>query len=50
MIAYICNMEEQVILVDENDNQIGLMPKMEAHEKAFYIELFRFLFLMKKEN
>jgi len=26
--------EEQVILVDENDNQIGLMPKMEAHEKA----------------
>ncbi len=27
-------MEEQVILVDENDLQIGLMPKMEAHEKA----------------
>lgn len=27
-------MEEQVILVDEQDNQIGLMPKMEAHEKA----------------
>ena len=26
--------EEQVILVDELDNQIGLMPKMEAHEKA----------------
>ena len=26
--------EELVILVDENDNQIGLMPKMEAHEKA----------------
>lgn len=26
--------EEQVILVDENDQQIGLMPKMEAHEKA----------------
>lgn len=26
--------EEQVILVDEHDNQIGLMPKMEAHEKA----------------
>ena len=26
--------EEQVILVDENDLQIGLMPKMEAHEKA----------------
>jgi isopentenyl-diphosphate delta-isomerase len=27
-------MEEQVILVDENDNQIGVMPKMEAHEKG----------------
>ncbi|MBL4604904.1 MAG: isopentenyl-diphosphate Delta-isomerase [Flavobacteriaceae bacterium] len=27
-------MEEQVILVDEQDNQLGLMPKMEAHEKA----------------
>ena len=26
--------EEQVILVNENDEQIGLMPKMEAHEKA----------------
>ncbi len=23
-----------VILVDENDNPIGTMPKMEAHEKA----------------
>lgn len=27
-------MEEQVILVDEQDNELGLMPKMEAHEKA----------------
>jgi len=27
-------MEEKVILVDESDNKIGLMPKMEAHEKA----------------
>ena len=27
-------MEEKVILVDEQDNQIGLMSKMEAHEKA----------------
>lgn len=26
--------EEQVILVDTNDTQIGLMPKMEAHVKA----------------
>lgn len=26
--------EERVILVNENDEQIGTMPKMEAHEKA----------------
>ena len=26
--------EEQVILVDENDNPIGLMPKLEAHSKG----------------
>ncbi len=26
--------EELVILVNENDEQIGLMPKLEAHEKA----------------
>jgi len=26
--------EEKVILVDSNDKQIGLMPKMEAHEKG----------------
>jgi len=27
--------EEKVILVDENDNQIGLMPKMEAQQIPF---------------
>lgn len=27
-------MEEKVILVDEMDNEIGLMPKTEAHKKA----------------
>ncbi|WP_243472570.1 isopentenyl-diphosphate Delta-isomerase [Winogradskyella sp. MH6] len=32
--------EEQVILVDENDNQIGLMPKIEAHEKALLHRAF----------
>jgi isopentenyl-diphosphate delta-isomerase len=32
--------EEQVILVDENDTQIGLMPKMEAHEKALLHRAF----------
>lgn len=26
--------EDKVILVDSNDNQIGLMPKLEAHEKG----------------
>ena len=26
--------EEKVILVNSNDEPIGLMPKMEAHEKA----------------
>lgn len=32
--------EEKVILVDENDNQIGLMPKMEAHKKALLHRAF----------
>ena len=27
-------MEEQVVLVDTNDQPLGLMPKMEAHEKG----------------
>ncbi|MFQ3181806.1 MAG: isopentenyl-diphosphate delta-isomerase, partial [Polaribacter sp.] len=33
-------MEEQVILVDENDQQIGLMEKIEAHEKALLHRAF----------
>ena len=32
--------EEQVILVNENDEQLGLMPKMEAHEKALLHRAF----------
>ena len=32
--------EEQVILVDTNDNPIGLSPKMEAHEKALLHRAF----------
>ncbi|RIA10380.1 isopentenyl-diphosphate delta-isomerase [Flavobacteriaceae bacterium MAR_2010_72] len=32
--------EEQVILVNENDEKIGLMPKMEAHEKALLHRAF----------
>ena len=42
--------EEKVILVDENDNQIGLMAKMEAHEKALLHRAFSvFIFNDKNE-
>ena len=47
--------EEKVILVDKNDNQVGLMPKLEAHEKgllhrAFSIFVFnsRYELLLQK--
>lgn len=43
-------MEENVILVDEQDNQLGLMPKMEAHEKAVLHRAFSvFIFNTKGE-
>jgi isopentenyl-diphosphate delta-isomerase len=32
--------EEQVILVDKNDQKVGLMPKMEAHEKGLLHRAF----------
>ena len=42
--------EENVILVNENDEQIGLMPKMEAHEKALLHRAFSvFIFNDKNE-
>ncbi|NJW51742.1 isopentenyl-diphosphate Delta-isomerase [Salinimicrobium oceani] len=42
--------EEQVILVNERDEQIGLMPKMEAHEKALLHRAFSvFIFNDKNE-
>jgi isopentenyl-diphosphate delta-isomerase len=42
--------KEHVILVDENDNQIGLMPKIEAHEKALLHRAFSvFVFNDKNE-
>ncbi|MEH6659886.1 isopentenyl-diphosphate Delta-isomerase [Leeuwenhoekiella marinoflava] len=42
--------EELVILVDENDQQVGLMPKIEAHEKALLHRAFSvFVFNSKKE-
>jgi hypothetical protein len=40
--------EENVILVNHNDEQIGLMPKLEAHEKQFYV-LFQFCFKQQNE-
>lgn len=43
-------MEEQVILVNENDEKIGLMPKLEAHEKGILHRAFSiFIFNDKKE-
>lgn len=43
-------MEEQVVLVDQEDNQIGLMGKMEAHEKGLLHRAFSiFVFNSKGE-
>lgn len=42
--------EEYVVLVDENDNKIGIMPKMLAHEKALLHRAFSvFIFNEKGE-
>ncbi len=41
--------EEKVILVNEKDEQIGLMPKMEAHEKAVLHRAFS-VFIFNDEN
>lgn len=41
--------EELVILVNENDEQIGLMPKMEAHEKAVLHRAFS-VFVFNNDN
>jgi len=40
--------KEQVILVDQNDQQIGLMEKMEAHEKALLHRAFSVFVINKK--
>ncbi|MFD2585294.1 isopentenyl-diphosphate Delta-isomerase [Croceitalea marina] len=42
-------MEEQVILVNEKDEPIGLMPKMEAHEKAVLHRAFS-VFIMNAKG
>lgn len=41
--------EEKVILVNEKDEQIGLMPKMEAHEKAILHRAFS-IFIFNDKN
>jgi len=41
--------EEKVILVNEKDEQIGLMPKMEAHEKAVLHRAFS-VFILNGKN
>lgn len=49
-MLFLKSMEEYVILVDENDNKIGLMPKMLAHEKALLHRAFSvFIFNDKNE-
>ena len=50
LLTFRTHMEEQVILVDEQDNPIGLMPKLEAHQKALLHRAFLYLSLTKKEN
>lgn len=41
--------EENVILVNQFDEQIGLMPKMEAHQKALLHRAFS-VFIFNKKN
>lgn len=41
--------EEVVVLVNENDQQIGTMPKMEAHEKAVLHRAFS-IFIMNDKG
>ena len=41
--------EEQVILVNQNDQQIGTMPKLEAHEKAILHRAFS-VFILNDNN
>lgn len=41
--------EEQVILVNEKDEQIGVMPKLEAHEKAVLHRAFS-VFVLNSNN
>ena len=40
--------EDNVILVDENDNQVGFMPKLEAHQKGLLHRAFS-VFIFNKD-
>ena len=48
-VKYFDMIEENVILVNENDEQIGLMPKLEAHEKAVLHRAFS-VFILNSKN
>ena len=41
--------EEHVILVDSNDEKVGLMPKMEAHQKGLLHRAFS-IFIFNNQN
>ena len=43
-------MEEKVVLVNERDEKIGLMPKMEAHEKGLLHRAFSVFVFNDKEE
>jgi len=42
--------EEAVILVDQNDRQLGMMPKMEAHEKGVLHRAFSVFIVNEKQE
>ena len=42
-------LSENVILVDKNDNQLGLMEKIEAHKKAILHRAFS-VFILNENN
>ncbi len=48
-IKFLRVVEEKVILVDTNDNPIGLMNKLEAHEKAVLHRAFS-VFILNDKN
>jgi isopentenyl-diphosphate delta-isomerase len=41
-------LEEEIILVDENDNELGFMPKLETHQKGLLHRAFSILIFNKK--